>query len=61
MSLLLGIIIGSAMSSEKVTLLRKEKQLMRGLEGALNVCVLSSIPAVQAGYSFELVVDNFIT
>ena len=59
MSLLVGI-IGSATSSEKVTLFRKEKRLTRGLEDALNVCLLSSLPAVQAGSS-ELVVDNFIT
>lgn len=32
MSLLVAIIIGSATSSEKVALLRKEKQLMRNLE-----------------------------
>lgn len=63
MSLLVGIITGSATSSEKMTLLRKEKQLMRGLEGALNVCLLSSPSAAQAGCSFicKLVVDNFIT
>lgn len=62
MSLLVGI-TGSATSLEKVTLLRKEKQLTKRLEGTLNVCVLSSLPAVQAGCSFicELVVDNFIT
>lgn len=51
MALLVGIIIGSATSSEKVTLLRKEKQLTRGLEGALSVCVLSPVPAVRAGCS----------
>lgn len=36
---------------------------MRGLEGTLNVGMLSSLLAVQAGCSFiwELVVDNFIT
>lgn len=63
MSLLVAIIIGSATSSEKVILLRKEKQLMRNLEGASYVCLHSSLTAVQAGCSFisELVVDNFIT
>lgn len=63
MSVLVGIIIGSATSSDKVMLLRKEKQLTRGLEGALNVCLLSSLSAAQTGCSLicELVVDNFIT
>lgn len=62
MSLLVAI-IGSATSSEKVTFLRKEKQLMRNLEGASYVCLHSSLTAVRAGCSFisELLGDNFIT
>lgn len=48
-SLLVGITIGSATSSEKVMLLRNEKQLTRGPEGAVNVRLLSSLSAAQAG------------